>query len=102
MKKRTHKTEIAQIKKLIGHMGGHVYVTHQGYGNGRTGALWGTAGIPDLFCMVRGRAFWIEVKVGRDKLRQSQATFKELAERHGQTVVVGDIDVVIEFLNKEA
>ena len=97
--KRTHKAAIAAIKELVGKMGGYVYVSHQGYGHGRTGALWGTAGIPDLFCMVRGQAFWVEVKVGRDKMRPAQAAFKELSEQHGVPVVVGDVDVVIEFLS---
>ena len=99
MKKRTHATEIAAIRKLIGRLNGYAYVLHQGAGGGKAyKGLCGTPGIPDMFVMQGGHSFFVEVKVGKDRLRVSQQEFIERGKRHGVDVVVGDLDAVIEFL----
>ena len=100
MKKHTHKSEVAEVRKTIGKFGGYAYVLHQGYGNGRTRkGLWGSAGIPDIFIMLWGRAFFHEVKVGRDKLNPAQRGFKELAHSHGTDVVVGDVQDLLKYID---
>ncbi len=95
--RRTHKTELALIRKAIGRLGGYVYTTHQGPGpgRGRRKGLWGSKGIPDLFCMMWGRSFFVEVKVGRDSLRPEQREFVDVGKAHGVKVVVGDCDAVL-------
>jgi len=96
----THKSEILAIRRLVNLLGGTAYVLHQGPGGGARRGLWGSAGLPDLFCTWRGRAFWVEVKVGSDRLRPAQEGFRERAERCGQTVLVGDVEVVREWVER--
>lgn len=40
-------------------------------------------GIFDISAVIRGRAVWIEVKAGRDKMRHEQMIFKQEVERAG-------------------
>ena len=89
---RTHKSEVQAIRKLIEIYGGAAYLLHQGT------RLYGSAGLPDLFCMIDRRAFWIEVKVGRDSLRLAQSAFIEHAQRCGQVVIVGGLELVKKWI----
>lgn len=67
--KRTHKTEIEAIRKLVESFGGACYVTHQ------SGRLHGSAGVPDLILFSRDCMTFFEVKVGKDKLSVDQSHF---------------------------
>jgi len=91
---QSHKSEVQAIRNLVRVLGGSVNVTHQ------SGRVCGTAGIPDLYIQVAGKKlrFWMEVKVGRDKLRQGQKDFIERERRSGGIVVVGTADDLIRFL----
>lgn len=40
-------------------------------------------GIFDISAVVRGRALWVEVKAGRDKMSREQMIFKQEVERAG-------------------
>lgn len=40
-------------------------------------------GIADIAAIVRGRAMWVEVKAGRDRLSQEQCAFRTEVERAG-------------------
>ncbi len=40
-------------------------------------------GIADISAVIRGRAVWIEVKAGRDKISTEQLIFKQEVERAG-------------------
>ena len=87
----SHKTEIQAIKRYVELLGGTCNVLHQ------VGRLCGTAGIPDLYIQLTryGAAFWMEVKVGRDKLRTAQDAFIEREGECGRAVVVGDLDALM-------
>lgn len=89
----THKAQVQIIRGLIADLGGRCYVTHQ------VGRVYGSAGIPDLHCIFPGFTFWVEVKVGRDKLRPKQAEFKALSETAGVPVVVGRACDVVDWLD---
>lgn len=43
----------------------------------------GQPGVSDLCALSRGRFFAIEIKAGRDQLRDSQRQFKQNVEAHG-------------------
>lgn len=90
----THKSEIEAIRKLIQAIGGWCYVLHQ------VGRLRGSAGIPDIYCHVTAieHRFWVEVKVGRDKLRDAQMEFRFFERACGGSVVVGGVEEVIQHL----
>lgn len=91
----THKGQVQIIRRLIADLGGRCYVTHQ------VGRVYGSKGLPDMHCIVRGLAFWLEVKVGRDKLSKEQAEFKALSEAAGVPVVVGRACDVVDWLETE-
>jgi len=92
----THKKQIQEIRRLIEMVGGRCYVTSQ------VGRLYGSAGIPDLLCFaeVRGewRVFFVEVKVGRDKLSDAQRAFREECLRARVPYVVGRVGDVADFM----
>ena len=88
----THRGQVTEIRKLINALGGQCWTTHQ------SGRLAGSAGIPDMCAVVRGLAFWIEVKIGRDKLRPAQAGFKAVWDAAGVPVVVGRACDVADWL----
>lgn len=126
-----HKQAVEGVRRLIAALGGACYVMHQGFGGGRKRVgLWGSAGIPDLHCFVpvensilgprvcgqgylpeeaaamvvggqKQLAFWVEVKVGKDRLRPAQSVFKGLAEQAGGVVIVGTAADVVAFLGLE-
>lgn len=62
----SHKTEIEAVCKLVRLGGGKAWKLHQ------VGRLRGSKGLPDVFCVWKGEAFWVEVKVRRDKLLRSR------------------------------
>jgi hypothetical protein len=88
--KRTHKTEVAEIRKLVEALGGTCNVLHQGC---RCGALHGSAGLPDLYLQFprQSRAAFFEVKVGKDKMRSAQTEFRYREQSCGHIVLVGDL-----------
>ena len=92
MSSDTHKGQVAEIRRLVELLGGRCWTLHQ------VGRLRGSAGLPDMCAVVRGRAFWIEVKVGRDKLRPAQAEFKAAWDAAGVPVVVGRASDVADWL----
>ena len=89
----SHKSEIQAIKKYVACLGGTVNVLHQ------SGRLSGSAGIPDIYVQMPRlqRAFWFEVKVGRDKLRPAQEAFIEREATCGRRVIVGNLDTLIQY-----
>ncbi len=98
---RSHKEEVQGIRQGLAAIGGTVWVTHQGSGPRRAGGrrgLWGSSGIPDLICRWRDKFFFIEVKVGKDRLRPAQAEFIEAARECGVDVVVGGMTDVLAYL----
>ena len=94
MAKGAHKTEVEAIRRAVGYLGGVVNVLSQGH------RLRGSAGVPDLYVQLAqdpGRcAFWVEVKVGRDRLSPEQRDFIAREEAAGGSVVVGGLDDVLE------
>jgi len=92
----THKKQIQEIRRLIEMVGGRCYVTSQ------VGRLYGSAGIPDLICFAPARGvqwvFFVEVKVGRDKLSDAQRAFREECLRARMPYVVGTAGDVADFL----
>ena len=90
----THKGQVREVARFVNALpAGCAWTLHQ------TGKLRGSAGIPDIYCVVAGRAFWVEVKVGRDKLRESQREFKLRSDIAGVPVVVGRVGDVADFLD---
>ena len=94
--RKTHKSEIQAIRELVAWLGGTVNVTHQ------SGRISGSAGIPDLYIQIpRMRlAIWFEVKVGEDRLRPAQVGFIERQEACGSEVLVGDRDVLMDYVER--
>ena len=92
----THKQQIEEVRRLIETVGGSCKVT------GQSQRSFGSAGIPDLICFadVRGkrRHFYVEVKVGRDKLSLPQRAFREQCLRARVPYVVGRVGDVADFL----
>ena len=125
-----HKQAVEGVRRLVQYLGGTCYVMHQGYGGTPGRGLWGSKGIPDVRCYVpvetspsgvrlcgqgylpdaaagqvaagqEQLAFWVEVKVGRDRLRYDQRIFKALAEAANETVIVGTAADVAVWLGLE-
>jgi hypothetical protein len=69
-------------------------------GNGRL-IRFGLPGASDLIACIDGRAFFIEVKVGRDRQRPEQRKFQAAVERAGGRYVLARFPGGIEAL-KEA
>ncbi len=91
--KDTHKGQVREVARFVNALaGGCAWTLHQ------AGKLRGSAGIPDIYCTVGMTAFWVEVKVGRDKLRDSQRAFKLYSDVAGVPVVVGRVGDVADFL----
>ena len=100
----SHKSEIRRLVELGKCLSARVNVLPQAQ------RLQGTAGIPDCYVqIVRWRLhngkdqnsslrFWVEVKVGRDKLSTAQQAFKAHEEACGGIVIVGGIADVERFL----
>ena len=89
----THKGQVEEVCQFVRmQRDGSAWKTHQ------SGRVQGTAGLPDIFCTVGMRAFWVEVKVGKDRLRDSQREFKCLSGIAGVPVVVGRVGDVADFL----
>ena len=86
-----HKSTIQAIKKYVAAFGGTVNVLHQ------SGKLAGSAGIPDLYIQLprHKRAFWFEVKVGKDKLSEAQVAFFNREYDCGLWPWCGDLDALI-------
>jgi hypothetical protein len=88
-----HKQAVEGVRKLVTLKGGKCWVLAQ------SGRLYGSAGIPDIFCTIklpkRGwadkvwRSFWVEVKVGRDRQKPAQLEFAEASGSAGIPVIVG-------------
>ena len=93
--RETHKGQVAEIRKLVSLLGGQCWTTHQ------SGRIAGSAGIPDMYVIIGQLAFWVEVKVGRDKLRASQAHFKTWCKLAGVPVVVGRACDVADWLESK-
>ena len=98
--RETHRGQVAEIRKLVDLLRGQCWTTHQ------SGRLAGSAGIPDMYCVVPVRgsltAFWVEVKVGRDKMRDSQVEFRVWSEDGGVPVVVGRACDVADWLESRS
>lgn len=92
MKKDTHKGQVHEIRRLVEMLGGRAYVLSQ------SGRLYGSAGLPDIWCILNGHAFWVEVKVGKDKLKPAQKLFKADSESAGVPVVVGRACDVVDYI----
>jgi len=92
----THKQQIEEVRRLIEMVGGRCYVTSQ------VGRLYGSAGIPDLICFAPARGvqwvFFVEVKVGRDKLSWAQEEFQFQCREAHVPYVVGRVGDVADFL----
>lgn len=103
----SHATELQAVRKLIGALGGACYKTGQRAMRTETGHWYiaQSPGIPDLYVhwvapgYAPERAFWVEVKVGPDKLRPAQVEFKRREEAAGGVVLVGGVTEVIGYLN---
>ena len=46
-------------------------------------AKFGTKGVLDIAATIKGRAVWIDAKIGRDRLKPAQARFCEAQEKAG-------------------
>jgi len=58
------------------------------------------AGLPDLAAMKNGGILFIEVKSQGGRVRSSQKSFKELADRYGiQTLITSNWEQVLEYVN---
>lgn len=95
----THAGQVREVCKFVRmQRAGFAWKTHQ------SGKVRGDKGLPDVFCIVpvgamaEPRAFWVEVKVGRDKLSPEQIDFKRVSEAAGIPVVVGRVGDVADFL----
>ena len=88
----THKGQVQEIKRLLEFKGGWVWALAQ------AARLYGSAGLPDMFCIYKDRAFWVEVKVGRDKLSPAQVSFKAASEAAGIPVIVGRAGEVADWM----
>ena len=105
-----HNNEVRRLRELLTVMGGFANTTHQGPGPRRSGGgrgLWGTPGIPDMYCQLPERphllvspmSWWFEVKVGKDVLSDAQKGFilREI-DTGGSPVLVGGVDEFSRFL----
>jgi hypothetical protein len=94
----THKSAIQAVRDLMKMIHGRSWVLHQ------SGRVQGSPGIPDMYCIApaasgkRWWAFWVEVKVARDKLSADQVAFLEENKRLGIPVIVGTAGDVADFL----
>lgn len=91
----THKEAVECVRKLINSVGTANVLS-------QSQKLFGSAGIPDIYCQVRRdrcpglqgtggfmwTRFWVEVKVGRDNLNSAQTAFIEREEACGGIVIV--------------
>ena len=60
-----------------------------------------TSGVPDVEACIAGKYVGFEIKVGRDKMRESQIKFKEkITEANGVYVIVKEIDDVINYFSE--
>ena len=92
-RKAGHKPEMEAVRSLVEMVpGGRCWVLSQ------SGRLYGSAGIPDVFCVVNGQAFWVEVKVGKDTLSAAQEEFRRVSELADVPVIVGGVQEVLTFL----
>jgi len=90
----SHKQAVTEIRRYIAAIGGYSWLLPQSQ------RLYGSKGLPDMYCIVANRAFWIEIKVGKDKLRPAQAAFKLAAEKAGVPVVVGRAADVVDKMEE--
>lgn len=61
--------------------------------------MYGTAGIPDIICCIRGRFIAFEVKTGSGKLTKIQeATIRKIKEAKGEAYKVTSVDEVKQIL----
>ncbi len=62
----------------------------------------GTRGSSDIHATVAGRSYYIEVKIGRDKLSQAQKEYRDQVTQAGAVYFVAkDFDSFIEFYNEQ-
>ncbi len=63
------------------------------------GGMYGTAGIPDIICCIRGRFIAFEVKTESGKLTKIQeATIRKIKEAKGEAYKVTSVDEVKQIL----
>lgn len=61
--------------------------------------MYGTAGIPDIICCIRGRFIAFEVKTESGKLTKIQeATIRKIKEAKGEAYKVTSVDEVKQIL----
>ena len=90
-----------EIQALLKTLGFAVWSTEQGYRRERGGTRQ-TPGIPDLYVMGHGRAFWVEVKTPKGKLRDSQELFAhECGENGVEWYIFRSADEAWEWLVSE-
>ena len=87
-----------QVVHLLRSLGGEVWVLGTVRPRGDTPGTRQTAGIGDLFCCLRGRALWVEVKAAGGKLRPEQQQFRAAVLQTPCHHVVGGVDEVIAWL----
>lgn len=80
--RRPEKTVQADIVRFLHALGCHVSDLSQ------PRATMQTEGIPDLFVMAVGGAFWCEVKTRRGRVSAAQQAWHDRARAAGQTVIV--------------
>jgi hypothetical protein len=73
---KTHAALVLEIAQYARYLRWTVIVTPRG-------GIAGEPGVSDLVMLRAGRAVFVEVKVGRDKLGPDQIAFKEQVERQG-------------------
>jgi len=77
-------------KLIKGKSGKDVYIKHRAAKKGE----------PDISGVLNGKAFYIEIKVGRDRLSDDQKSYIQRLERAGAKVAVcGTLGEVMEFCN---
>ena len=93
---RAHNKAIEEVRKLIDLLpGGRANVLSQ------SGRLYGSPGIADVYCTIKGLAFWVEVKTGKDVMSEAQLEFKARSDPTGVPVVVGRAEDVIDWLKSK-
>lgn len=97
----THTAEANRIRLAVSERGGLVVPytvgSFRAMDNDRIVKV-GVPGVSDLIGCIDGRAWFIEVKVGRDRQREEQARFQAAVERAGGRYVMGDLREVLRCL----
>lgn len=83
---RRHNDLVNEIRLYVSEIGGFsVPVDTPGLLYTRQGipAKFGTKGALDIAATIKGRAVWIDAKIGKDRLSPAQAKFCDAVERAG-------------------